>query len=635
MWNIRRLFGTLGVVIAIAMMAFHLYTAGFGSLDPYKQRNLHLTFALVVVFLLMPQGGKTQDHGPTLPSIGLALLAVVPMLHLWTDYRRISYRIEYVDPLTMADQVTGVLLIALVLIACVRVVGTAMAVFVGVVIAYAFLGQHLPGFMSHQGLAWNMFAEQEAFSLGGIYAVPLAVSSTYVVIFVLFGSVLVRTGMGEVMIDVARVLAGHTRGGPAKVAVISSGIFGSINGSSVANVVATGAFTIPLMRKTGYAPAFAAAVEATASTGGQLMPPIMGAAAFVMVEITGESYLGIITAALLPALFYYLSIGLMVHMEAGRIDHARSPRATWAEVRSTLMRLPPFLVPVAVLLYSMLRGHSPILAGFYAFLALAAITTLRRETRLDMSGWTEALVFGAKNAAIIAVACATAGLVVGVIEVLGVGLKFASAIFAVSNGDFIVTLFLVMLGSIILGMGLPTTAAYVIVAAIAAPPLLDFGLTPMAAHLFVLYYACLSAITPPVAIAAYAAAGVAGCDPIKAAVQATKLGSAGFIIPFAFAYYPGLLLQGSWIEISSSILVGVMVVFGLAVAIIGWFTRPMSAVWRLAFALASVLMLYVTPWTTIVGVVVFAALVAGVHMTRPRTKELQEEALSGVGGTEK
>ncbi|KGF66866.1 hypothetical protein LL06_25675, partial [Hoeflea sp. BAL378] len=241
------------------MMAFHLYTAGFGSLDPFKQRNLHLTFALVVAFLLMPPRGRAREDGPGWGSILLALLSLVPMLHLWLDYRRIFYRIEYVDPLTTMDHVTSVLLIALVMIACVRVVGAAMAIFVGVVIAYAFLGQYLPGFMRHQGLSWDMFAEQEALSLGGIYAVPLAVSSTYVVIFVLFGSVLVRSGMGEVMIDVARVIAGHTRGGPAKVAVISSGVFGSINGSSVANVVATGAFTIPLMRKTGYSGPFAAA----------------------------------------------------------------------------------------------------------------------------------------------------------------------------------------------------------------------------------------------------------------------------------------------------------------------------------------------------------------------------------------
>ncbi|WP_035525710.1 TRAP transporter fused permease subunit, partial [Hoeflea sp. BAL378] len=376
-------------------------------------------------------------------------------------------------------------------------------------------------------------------------------------------------------------------------------------------------------------------VEATASTGGQLMPPIMGAAAFVMVEITGASYLSIITAALLPALFYYLSIGAMVHFEAGRVNQQRSARASWPEMRRALVRLPPFLVPVAVLLFSMIYGYSPILAGFYAFLALVVVTTVRKETRLDLSGWIDALVFGAKNAALIAVACATAGLVVGVIEVLGVGLKFASAIFSVSNGVFFVTLLLVMIGSIILGMGLPTTAAYVIVAAIAAPPLVNFGMSPVAAHLFVLYYACLSAITPPVAIAAYAAAGIAGCDPIRAALHATKLGSAGFIIPFAFAYYPGLLLQGSWGDIAGAILVGTMVIFGLAIAIIGWFTRPMSLAWRAAFGLASLMMLYVTPWTTVVGVIAFGALITGVYLSRPKEGEAQKESVPVFEGTEK
>ena len=617
-WTAPRVATWLGAGVAIAMMAFHVYTAGYGALDPFKQRNLHLTFALIVAFLLLPGPGN-REEGPGWWSIALALLSLIPMIHLWSDYRRIFFRIEYVDPLTTGDYLTSVLLILLVLEAARRVVGTAMVIFVLCVMAYGLFGDHLPGAAGHQGLQWSMFVEQEALSLGGIYAVPLAVSSTYVVVFVLFGSVLVRSGMGEVMIDVARVLAGHTRGGPAKVAVIASGAFGSINGSSVANVVATGAFTVPLMKKIGYRPHFAAAVEATASTGGQLMPPIMGAAAFVMVEITGEAYLSIITAALLPAVFYYLSIGLMVHLEAGRTDQGLSPRASWQEVRSALLRLPPFLFPVAVLLYIMLRGSSPILAGFYAFWALAAITMLRKETRLNLAGWADALVFGAKNAAIIAIACAAAGLVIGVIEVLGVGLKFASAIFAISNGVFFLTLLMVMIGSIILGMGLPTTAAYVIVAAIAAPPLIELGLSPLAANLFVLYYACLSAITPPVAIAAYAAAGVAGADPFRSAITATKLGSAGFIVPFAFAYYPGMLMDGTWADILGAIAVGIMVILGLGIAIIGWFTRPMNPLWRAGFGLASLMMLYVTAWTTLVGVAIFTAMIVAVWLTRPKS----------------
>lgn len=620
-WTMPRLMGMAIAAVAVAMSMFHFYTAGFGILEPLKQRTVHLTFALVLAFLMFPP--KDRESGQTnWLDAGLALLSCIPMAYFWFDYERITERIEYVDPITLPDHVMSVLLIVLVFLATRRVIGMSMVWVVIAAIAYAFLGIYIPGDFGHTGLDWTTFVDQQVMTLGGIYSIPVAVSSTYVVIFVLFGALLVKTGMGEAMIDMAKAVAGHTRGGPAKVAVLSSGLFGSINGSSVANVVATGSFTIPLMKGVGYRPHFAGAVESAASIGGQFMPPVMGAAAFIMVEVTGIDYLSIIVAAAIPACLYYAALLFAVHFEAGRLGLPVLERFSREEVKQTLLRLIPFLIPIGVLLFTLVQGYSPIRAGFWATCTLLAISYMRKETRLDVRGLLEAAEMGAKNASIICVTCAAAGMVIGIVYVLGLGVKFASAILSVSGGALYLALPLVMVTSILLGMGLPTTAAYVIVATVAAPSLVEMGVPQLPTHLFVLFFGCISSMTPPVAVASYAAAGVAGADPMRTGFTAFRLGIAGFIIPYLFVFWPALLLEGTWYEGLIAVLPAFVGIMALAAAAIGWFYSPLNMMVRIGFLAAALLLMMPGLLTDGLG----AAAFIGLSLLARRNRRVEGQA---------
>lgn len=600
--------------LSIAMGLFHFYTAGFGILEPLKQRTIHLTFALVLAFLLYPAPSR-KGQGTNWWDVFLSIASLIPFAHFFADYARIVDRIEYVDPITLTDHAVSVLLIVLICEATRRVIGLSMVLVVLAAFAYTWLGPMLPGSFGHTGLTWKVFIDQEVMTMGGVFSVPLAVSSTYVVIFVLFGSFLVRTGMGSAMIDMAKAVAGHTRGGPAKVAVLSSCLFGSINGSSVANVVATGSFTIPLMKGVGYRPHFAGAVEAAASIGGQFTPPVMGAAAFIMVEVTGIDYLTIIKAAAIPAILYYTALLFSVHYEAARLGLPVLPRVTRAELVRILGRLIPFLIPVAVLLFTLIKGFSPIIAGFYATVTLIAVSILRKETRLDMKGYIEAFEIGAKNAVMIAITCAAAGMVIGVVYALGIGIKFASTVLAVSGGQLMFALPLVMVASLLLGMGLPTSAAYVIVAAVAAPTLIDMGVPQLSAHLFVLFFGCISSMTPPVAVAAYAAGGIAGADPMRTGFTAVRLGMVGFIIPYLFVLWPALLLEGAWYQSVLAIIPAFIGIIGLAAAAIGWMYREINIGFRLAFFGSALLLMIPGVYTDVPGALLLVALV--LYLRRP------------------
>jgi TRAP transporter 4TM/12TM fusion protein len=620
-WNFPRVIGFAVAVLSLAMGLFHFYTAGFGILEPLKQRIIHVTFALVLAFLLYPpRNRKTQNTNWW--DVCLALISLVPIAYMWIDYERIVDRIEYVDPITLPDHTVSVLLMVLVLVATRRVIGMPMVFVVLAAVVYTFVGQWIPGVFGHTGLIWNMFIDQEVMTMNGLFSVPIAVSSTYVVIFVLFGAILVRTGMGEAMIDMAKAISGHTRGGPAKVAVISSGLFGSINGSSIANVVATGSFTIPLMKGIGYRAHFAGAVESAASIGGQFMPPVMGAAAFIMVEVTGINYLTIIVAAAVPACLYYAALLFAVHYEAGRLGLPVLERFSKAQVIQMFLRLIPFLIPVGVLLGVLIRGHSPIAAGFYATLTLIAVSTLSKKTRLDFRGYVEAFKIGAKNAVVIAITCAAAGIVIGIVYALGIGIKFASTIISISGGQLLLALPLVMISSLLLGMGLPTSACYVLVAAVAAPVLEEMGVPQLPTHLFVLYFGCISSMTPPVAVAAYAAAGIAGCDPMRTGVTAFRLGIAGFIIPYLFVFWPALMWEGTWYQILLAVVPAFFGIVGLAAASIGWLYRELNPALRLIFLLCALMLMVPGIYTDTIGAVIMGALVIYLRQGRvalPRT----------------
>lgn len=548
--RIRRPLGLMAIIIsiiAISMSAFHFYTGGFGLLLGLKQRAIHLAFALSLIFLIYPGSKKSFEKNKTkipLYDMFFAILATAVCLYVVVFFKEIAIRIGLPNTL---DLVVGALTIILVLEGTRRVIGSALPIVVTVFLLYSYFGQIMPGFFAHRGYTVERIIEHLYSGTEGIFGIPLGVSASFVFLFVLFGAVLNKTGMGKFFIDVAMALAGHTTGGPAKVAVIASGFMGSINGSSVANTVTTGSFTIPLMKSVGYRKDFAGAVEAAASTGGQILPPVMGAAAFVMAEFLGIPYIRIAAAAAIPAVIYYIAVITMVHLEACKYGLKGLPKERLPKIGKVLRAKGHLIIPIIGLVYLLVRGYTPIFSAFWAIVMSLAISMVKAETRLNFKTLCEAFEDGAKMALGVAAACACAGMVVGVVTLTGLGLKIANGLVMLGRGNLMLTLFFTMIASILLGMGLPTTAKYIILSIMAAPALVDLGVEPLAAHLFILYFGVIADLTPPVAVAAFAAAGISGGNSMKTGFIAVRLAVAGFMIPFLFALDPGLLFIDSTI----------------------------------------------------------------------------------------
>ena len=525
-------------VIAVVMSIFHLYVAFVGPPNAYVMRGSHLAFALVLAFLVMPgRNGRAERVGWW--DVLLLLVAAAAALYPSANLDYIENRMYYVDDPTVADYVFGGALIVLIIEATRRATGWALPVTALAFMAYGLtLGDQSFGIMLDQ-----LYLTTE-----GIFGIPLYVSATYVMLFILFGSFVERSGAGQLFMDFALAIAGHTSGGPAKVAVITSSLFGTVSGSAVANVMTTGTFTIPLMMRTGYRPAFAGAVEAVASTGGQLMPPIMGAAAFVMAEFLGVSYLSVAGFAVLPAVLYYLAVFMAVHFEARRIGLKGLPKADLPRMREVLTERGHLFLPLVVIIAVLLSGRSAAFAALCGIGSVIPTTWLRASTRRTFT-WravVEALEAGARNTLVVALACACAGIVIGTITLTGLGLAFTGVVLALSQNSLMLALFLTMLAGILLGMGLPTTPAYIVQVALLVPALVKLGVQVEAAHLFVLYFAVLSAITPPVAMAVYAANGISRGTLMDTSWAAVKLGLTGYIIPFMFVFAPSLLLMGDF-----------------------------------------------------------------------------------------
>ena len=563
--NVRKPVGFIAVIIsiiAISMSAFQFYTGGFGLWLALKQRALHLAFALALIFLLYPSTKKGIDsEKDKIPffDIILAIVGAATSLYLIIYYKELVFRAGL--PSTI-DLIMGGITILLVLEATRRAIGPELPIVVIVFLLYAYFGPYMPGYFAHRGYSLERIIEHLYMQTEGIYGIPLGVSSSFVFLFILFGAVLNKTGMGKFFIDLSMALAGHTTGGPAKVAVIASGFMGSVSGSSVANVVTTGSFTIPLMKSIGYKKDFAGAVEAAASTGGQIMPPVMGAAAFVMSEFLEIPYIKIAAAAVIPAIIYYVAVMIMVHLEACKYGLKGLPRERLPKTKQVLKEKGHLILPLLGLVYLLVRGYTALFAAFWAFVMSLAASMVKKETRLDLKNFLGAFEDGAKGALGVASACACAGMVVGVTTLTGFGLKIASGIVALGGGKVLPTLFFTMIASIILGMGLPTTAKYIILAIMAAPALIQLGVLPLAAHMFILYFGVIADLTPPVAVAAYAGAGIAGGNTMRTGFNAVKLAVAGFIIPFVFAINPALMgLGGSpllTIQLTVTSLTGVL-----------------------------------------------------------------------------
>lgn len=579
-----RLFLCIGLVMAL----FHIYFLGYSSLEPWILYYTHLGFGLALAYLLYPFSAKSNASRPGAADIGLIVLSVAACAYFIISMNEIVFRIG-VSP-TPLDLVFSSLVILLVLEMTRRTNGFVLPLIAVLFILYGLYGNILPySFGGHRGYSFSRLISYLV-GMDAMLSTPLATAASFVFLFFLFSSFLASTGAGQFFIDLALGLAGGTRGGPAKVAVIGSALFGMISGSSSANVVASGTFTIPMMIKTGYSPRFSAAVESVASTGGQMTPPILGAAAFIIAELTGTPYLDIALATVIPALLYFTSIYYMIDLEALKLSLMGHKAEDLPNVRSLIVRRGHLLIPILVLLYVMIvMKASVVKAAIFGIYATVLCTFLRRDTRITVNKAVAGIADGAKQAVGLISACATAGLIIGVLNMTGTGLKFAGAVIAFSGGSIPVALFLTMCASLVLGMGLPTAAAYLICAAVVAPALTGLGVPVLTANLFIFYFACLSAITPPVALAAFTASFLARSNPMSVAFTAVRLGFVAFIVPYMFVYAPSLLFQGSPLTIATTIVTALAGVIFIGSALQGYFLGArLPAVSRALFFAAAI-----------------------------------------------
>ena len=578
----------VGIWLTCAAL-FYLYTATYGILAPRMMRSIHMLFMLPMAFILFPATKKSPKDRISLFDFLLAGMALIVNVFIIINFDRLEFRFETITKVLPIEVVLGTIAVLLLIEAVRRAAAPAMAVVIIVAIAYFFLSPYLPGianapYTSYPKIIENFYLLRN----DGIYGNITGICATIIAIFIIFGSFIENSGIGKLFMDFACKIAGRSRGGPAKVAVLSSGLFGSISGSAVANVYGTGTFTIPLMKSLGYTPEWAGAVEATASTGGKIMPPIMGAAAFVMADMIGIPYIKIAIAAALGAILYYVSVGVMVHYRAVKrglkgMSKEQMNAIPWKNILKKIY----LLLPIVMLVYMLLIGYSPYKAAFYAILVSLVVSIFNKETIFTPIRLFRTLENGGKNLVAIAIACAGVGIITSAIINTGFGLAVSSGIIAVSHGNLFFALFLVMCTSLLLGMGLPGTPAYILTVSVGASALLKFGLDILPVHLFVFYFACLAEVTPPVALAAYAGASIAKADPMKTGWVAFQLALTGFIVPFAFIYNNSLILRGSLFGILSSVFFMLVAIFLLTAAIVGFIKRQLN-VWERILAFCTV-----------------------------------------------
>lgn len=608
--KLKGIFGWIAFAGLLAFSIFHVYTGIFGMLTAQLQRSIHLGFALALIFLLFPAQKKNRGKQIKVSwyDVILAIISVIvggywPVL--------IDDLVLRAGNVTQLDFYVGLAAILLVLEATRRTVGLPISIIAIVFMGYALYGPYMPGFIAHRGLDLDRLVQTMFFTTEGILGTPLGVSSTFIFLFLLFGSFLIKTGVGEYFNDLSIAIAGRSVGGPAKVAVFSSALQGTISGSSVANVVTSGAFTIPMMKNLGYKKEFAGAVEASSSTGGQLMPPIMGAAAFLMVEfIGGISYWEIAKAAAIPAVLYFTGIWIMTHFEAKKIGLRGLTKEEMPSRREVFGKL-YLLIPIIAVVILLMSGMSVIRSALWSIVITVVVSAIKKETRIGLKGPIDALVDGARSALGVAAATAAAGIIVGVVTKTGLGLKMANGLLDLSGGALLPTLFLTMIASLILGMGSPTTANYVITSTIAAPAIILLGVPDLSAHLFVFYFGIIADITPPVALAAFAAAAVSGGEPFRTGVESTKLAISAFIIPYMFVLSPELLMiDTTWTYLIWVVFTAFIGMIAISAGVIGFWMRKLFWYERIAALGAGLCLIYPESISDIIGLIVFAILFA-------------------------
>ena len=587
--------------IAVAMSLYHMYVAAFGPPEAIIFRGTHLLFALTLVFLLYP----LKPRGPAAwRSVDLVLLALGYgfVLHIFTNYEYFINRIIYIDDLTIADKFYAVAAVAIVLEATRRVIGLALPQTAAAVLIYAI------GFTR---ITPQVLMEQLYFSTEGIFGSTLGVSARYVMLFVLFGSFMERSGTGQLFMDFSMSLTGHTAGGPGKVAIVSSALFGTVSGSAVANVMVDGPITIPLMKRTGFRPPFAAAVEAVASTGGQIMPPVMGAAAFVMAEFLAVPYAQVALWAAIPALLYYVSLFFAVHFDAKRYKLAGVPKSELPRFLKVMAVRGHLFVPIFIVLIGLILGYSAPLCALAGALTCIPMALLRASTRGGI-GWRnifDALVDGARNTLSVAMACACAGIVIGCVTITGLGITFTEVVIVLAQSSLIAALMLTAIAGIVLGMGMPTTPSYIVMVSLLVPAIIKLGAIAPAAHMFAFYFAILSAITPPVALAVFAASGLAKSDLWATGWLAMRIAAPTYIVPFMFIYEPSLMLIGDWFESLTSSVAAVIGVMCLAAGLQGYLLREARWWERAVLVVAALLLIKPGYISDAIGLVLLASVV--------------------------
>ena len=589
-------------VVAVAMSLYHMYTAAFGPPEAVIFRGTHLIFAMTLVYMLYPM--RPESRGPW-RVVDLALLALGwgCVLHIFFNYDYFINRIIYIDDLTAWDQFYAVAAVAVVLDATRRVIGWPLPLTAIAFIVYAV------GFTE---VKTQVLMEQLYLSTEGIFGSTLGVSASYVILFVLFGTFMERSGAGQLFMDFAMSLTGHTAGGPGKVSIVSSSLFGTVSGSAVANVMVDGPITIPLMKRTGFRPPFAAAVEAVASTGGQIMPPVMGAAAFVMAEFLVVPYAQVAMWAAIPAVLYYVGVFFAVHFEAKRYKLAGVPKSQLPRLGNVMVVRGHLFIPALLVLFGLMFGYSGPLCALVGALACLPIALLRKTTRADIRWMNviEALEEGARNALSVAMACACAGIVIGVVTITGLGIVFTEAVIGLAQNWLVLSLILTAMAGIVLGMGMPTTPSYIVMVSLLVPAIIKLGAITPAAHMFAFYFAILSAITPPVALAVYAAAGLAKTDIWSAGWEAIRIAAPTYIVPFMFVYEPSLLAIGDWVTILTSSLSACIGIMCFAAGLQGWLRREATAWERIALVGAALLLIKPGYYSDAAGLAILAIVYA-------------------------
>jgi TRAP transporter 4TM/12TM fusion protein len=592
----------------------HIYWLGVSAPGLLNLRAFHLLIPLILVPLLFAgwPGAAARVHWSDVILIALGIAATAYVI---VEGPRMMFRYG-VRP-TTEDLIFGTILILLILELTRRTVGWALVIIVLVLLAYALWGAYAPGFLVNRSFSWRRVVSF-LFSTDGIYGIPIGVSSTYIYLFVLFGAMLQHSRAGDFYMNLSYSVAGRARGGPAKVSIFASALMGTVSGTGIGNVVTTGALTIPLMKRAGFRPVFAGAVEAVASTGGQIMPPIMGAGAFLMAEFVRVPYGTIIIAAFFPALLYFISVYIIVDLEAARRGLRGSRKEDLPRAGEVLRAWGHLLLPIFVLIWMLaVENVSPIRAALFAMGTLLIVSWIRQESRLGLKRLTETAVQGTKGSLEVIISCAAAGLIMGLFQLTGTGLRLSGWVESISGGSMLLALVMTMIVTIILSMGLPTTAAYIVSAAVLAPALNDLGVGLLQAHLFIFYFACMSGITPPVALVAIPAGSIAGANPFSVGVKAFQIALAGFIIPYMIVFSPELMLQGTWPLIVKATITALIGVWALAVAMAGFFLgHPVQWPQRLLFLAGSISLIFAGWQSDLAGVAILGIAVV-LHRARP------------------